>query len=173
VLRGRAGDAETPGEEWFCTKTPNHTIIIGMLYILTPRQHIMNRARILGEVDRPHPPPSPLPLPPSASVARCTACRTLHGTLHGLSHGPRCAGASTPLSFPPLGAGAGPGEGGRNGGRAALPAHALPKPPLSNCVARVQACLRVNVCVCLYVYACLGDCATVLATVHLLECTQA
>ena len=129
-------------------------------------------------VSQPPRPPSPLPLPPRASVARCTACRTLHGTLHGLSHGPRCAGASTPLSFPPLGAGAGPGErgaewgeggiagscspqtapdplvfpsprcrswtrdpekGGRNGGRAALPAHALPKPPPPKCV---YMCMR-------------------------------
>ena len=67
-------------------------------------------------VSQPPPPPSPLPLPPRARVARCTACRTPHGTLHGLSHGPRCAGVSTPLSFPPLGAGAGSGQRGAEWG---------------------------------------------------------
>ena len=70
------------------------------------------------------------------------------------------------LSFTPLGDGAGPGKRGAGRERAALPAHALPRPPppirLTDClrVLRCAACLYVwlRLCVrapraCLYVYA--------------------
>ena len=39
--------------EWLCTKTPNLTIIIGVHYVFIPRQHILYRARVLGEVAQP------------------------------------------------------------------------------------------------------------------------
>ena len=65
------------------------------------------------------------------------------------------------LSFTPLGDGAGPGKRGAGRERAALPAHALPRPPppirLTDClrVLRCAACLYVWLRLCVRVRACM------------------
>jgi len=70
-----------------------------------------------------------------------TACRTARAEqVVGLA----ALAFPVTLSFTPLGDGAGPGKWGAGRERAALPAHALPRPPPPNCVPACAVCVHAS-----------------------------